>query len=160
MFSVKRYESISKNERMDVINSVIKWAKFPEITVSSGGHSGGLILEEQRATHSSYAAEEAIVRNYGRLLGISLITGALVFGVESTVFASSLIDVKADALYKKFIKLAALIIAFKGGWDILNKALREDFDGAKKISFQYLIVFALILALPMGLRAVEGLFVE
>lgn len=145
---------------MEIINNVIKWADFPEIVVSDGGHSKGVILEERRVTHPSYAAEEAIVRNYGRLFKISLITGVIVFGVESTVFASSLIDVKADALYKKFIKLAALIIAFKGGWDILNKALKEDFDGAKRISLQYLIVFALILGLPMGLKAVEGLFAE
>jgi hypothetical protein len=90
-----------------------------------------------------------------------LITGTILLGIDHTVFAAtSDIDVKADVLYKKFIKLAAIIIAFKGGWDILNKALREDFDGAKKISLQYLIVFALILGLPLGLKAVEGLFAE
>lgn len=120
-----------------------------------------VILGEQRVTHPSYAKEEAIVRDYSRLFKISLITGTILLGIDHTVFAAtSDIDVKADALYKKFIKLAAVIIAFKGGWDILNKALREDFDGAKKIGLQYLIVFALILGLPLGLKAVEGLFAE
>lgn len=145
---------------MDKISNVIKWANFPENVVSSEGHRNGKVFEVQ-FTHSNYAKEESIVHDYSRLLKISLITGTILLGVDHTVFAAaSSIDIKADQLYKKFIKLAAIIIAFKGGWDILNKALREDFDGAKRISLQYLIVFALILGLPLGLKAVEGLFAE
>ena len=149
---------------MDTINSVIKWADFPEVVVSSRGHREGVILDEQRVTHSSYASNERYVRDLGLLVKICTITGVVLFGIESYAFAEVIdgsIDAKGRELYYgPFISIATGIIAFKGGWDTLHKVLKEDFEGAKRSFLQYLIAFAGLLSLPKALEYVEKLFTQ
>lgn len=88
-----------------------------------------------------------------------LIAGTLCLGIVDPAFASTGLDLKAKELYYgKFLGLAKWIIVGKGGWDTINKALKEDFDGAKKCFLQYLMVFGILLALPYGLDQVELFF--
>ena len=149
---------------METINNVIKWADFPEIVVSSGGHTKGVILDEQRVTHSSYADNMRYVHDIGLLVKICAITGVVLFGIESYAFAEvpgGSIDEKGRELYYgPFISIASGIIAFKGGWDTLHKVLKEDFEGAKRSFLQYLIAFAGLLSLPKALEYVESLFTQ
>ena len=71
------------------------------------------------------------------------------------VFANDL-DAKAEELYNgKFLTLAKWVIIGKGGWDTLNKVIKEDFDGAKKSFIQYLVVYATLAALPFALNQVD-----
>lgn len=66
------------------------------------------------------------------------------------------IDVKARQLYfGKFMTFAKWAIILKGGWDTINKAVKEDFEGAKKSLFSYMIVFGILLGLPKALDQVE-----
>lgn len=141
-----------------ISNTIIKWTDFPETVGSARGHKTGEVFEAFLS--SNYAEEEKIVREFSLLFKFCLVGGACLFGIESTAYAADTFDIKATELYTKFIRIAQIIIAFKGGWDVLHKALKEDFDGAKKIGFQYLIVYGVLLGLPHGLKLVEKLFTE
>ena len=145
---------------MDIISNVIKWANFPEKVVSERGHSMAKIFEV--SLPSNYDREQAIVRDYSRLFKISLITGTILLGIDQTVFAAGgSIDDKMTALYYgKFIGIAQIIIAGKGGFDTLAKVLRDDFEGAKKGFMQYLLAFAVLMGLPKALEYVETLFLS
>lgn len=69
------------------------------------------------------------------------------------------IDIKARQLYfGKFMTFAKWAIGLKGGWDTINKAIKEDFEGAKKSFFSYVIVFAILMGLPRALDQVEEVF--
>src|SRR5690606_25778005 len=91
-----------------------------------------------------------------------LIAGALVFGIiDPASAATATLDEKAKDLYfKKFLGIDKWIIVGKGGWDTVNKTIKEDFDGAKKSFLQYLLVFGILYALPFGLDQVESVFSE
>lgn len=142
-----------------ISNTVIKWADFPETVGSAKGHRTGEIFEV--SFPSNYAEEQAIVRDFTFLLKFCLIGGALVFGMESDVLAATTLEEKAEALYyDKFIGIARWVIAGKGGFDTISKLLKEDFDGAKKAGFQYLLTFLVLMGLPKGLKFVEELFYE
>lgn len=145
---------------MEIINNVIKWANFPENVVSDGGRNTAKLFEV--SLPSNYAKEEAIVRDYSRLFKISLVTGTILLSVDQTVLAAGgSIDDKMTALYYgKFIGIAQIIIAGKGGFDTLAKVLRDDFEGAKKGFMQYLLAFAVLMGLPKALEYVETLFLS
>lgn len=143
-------------------NTVIKWADFPVNVVSDGGHTKGVIFEEQRATHSNYADNIRYVHDLGLLVKICAITGVALLGIETVAFAEvpggSIDERGRELYYGPFISIASGIIAFKGGWDTLHKVLKEDFEGAKRSFLQYLIAFAGLLSLPKALEYVESLF--
>lgn len=87
-----------------------------------------------------------------------LVGGFMFFG--DIAFAESL-DEKAKQIYfEKFLGIAKWIIIGKGGWDIVSKALKEDFDGAKRSVIQYIVVFATLLGLPWMLNQIEDIFKE
>jgi hypothetical protein len=143
---------------MDKISNVIKWANFPENVVSDRGHRMGEVFEV--SFPSNYESNVKYVHDLGRLLKVSLITGTILLGVDQTVFAAGTsLDTKMTSLYYgKFIGIAQIIIAGKGGFDTIAKVLRDDFDGAKKGFMQYLLAFSVLMGLPKALDFIETLF--
>lgn len=97
-----------------------------------------------------------------KLLFRLVIAGAVFyFTMDTSVFAVSGIESKAEAIYfDKFIGIAKWVIIGKGGWDIVTKTLKEDFDGAKRSILQYMMIFAVLMGLPWGLSVVEDIFRE
>lgn len=92
---------------------------------------------------------------------IAGVTIVLTFGLSDLAFADSVIDEKAKELYYgKLIAFGKWAIIIKGGWDTIAKALKEDFDGAKRSFLSYLIVFVILLCLPWSLEQVEEVFGE
>lgn len=89
-----------------------------------------------------------------------IIAGAVFyFTMDTSVFAATGMEEKAERLYfDKFIGIVKWVIIGKGGWDIVNKALKEDFDGAKKGVLQYLLIFGVLMGLPKALNLVEDIF--
>ncbi|MFP7199665.1 hypothetical protein SFC08_01710 [Lysinibacillus halotolerans] len=105
-------------------------------------------------------------KNYSRtfkIIGLIALTGAAYFGLDSFIYAAGVggIDEKAERLYfDTFIRIAKWVIIAKGGWDIVAKTLKEDFDGAKRSILQYMMIFAVLMGLPWGLGIVEDIFKE
>ena len=101
--------------------------------------------------------KELIVKitNISAMTGILLLSGG---GID--VFASepSINSKMEDLYYGKFIWIAMWILIGKGGWDIVHKSIKEDFEGAKKSTLQYILVFAALFALPTALKAVQEIF--
>lgn len=89
------------------------------------------------------------------------IAGVIFFiTTDATVFASSL-DEKAEKMYyEKFIVIARWIVVGKGGWDVVTKALKEDFDGAKRSIVQYLIIMVVLVAFPWATNEIISIFRE
>ena len=88
----------------------------------------------------------------------SLLTGAVFFNLDDLAHASD-ITRKAERFYfGTFMTIAKWVIIIKGGWDIVTKTLKEDFEGAKRSVVQYLMVFAVLMGLPYALEMVEDLF--
>lgn len=88
----------------------------------------------------------------------SLLTGAVYLNLDDLAHASS-ITVKAERFYfGTFMNIAKWVIIIKGGWDVIAKTLKEDFEGAKKSVVQYLVVFAVLMGLPYALEMVEDIF--
>lgn len=92
------------------------------------------------------------------------VTAALVtFGLDLQVFAAegSSLGKKAEEFYfGMFLDIAKWAIIVKGGWDVVSKSLKEDFDGAKKSVMSYLLIFAVLMGLPWALGIVEDIFRE
>lgn len=120
-------------------------------------------LNERKPLPFPEKQEESLyMRNRSLILKALLLTGITFIGVEHIdALADTVptINEKAKELYfGKFIGVAKWIIAGKGGWDTLNKALKEDFEGAKKCFIQYLVIFCILLALPIALDFIEVFF--
>lgn len=94
---------------------------------------------------------------YGSL---GLATCLALFGVVDVSLAAEVgIDEKANQLYQdKFLLFAKWIIIGKGGFDTINKTLKEDFEGAKKSFIQYTLVFVFLMAYPWVMEQVEDVF--
>ena len=98
-----------------------------------------------------------------KLIGIAVLAGATSFGLDSFVYAAGVsgIDAAAEKLYfDTFMRIAKWVIVAKGGFDIVTKTLKEDFDGAKRSILQYMMIFAVLMGLPWGLGIVEDIFKE
>lgn len=94
------------------------------------------------------------------VLPIMLLSGAVYFNLDDLALATDFTK-KAERLYfDKFMALAKWVIIIKGGWDIISKTLKEDFEGAKKCIVQYLVVFVTLMGLPHALNFVEDFFKE
>lgn len=88
----------------------------------------------------------------------SFLTGAVFLNLDDLAHASN-ITVKAQRFYfGTFMDIAKWVIIIKGGWDVIAKTLKEDFEGAKKSVVQYLVVFAVLMGLPYALEMVEDIF--
>lgn len=141
-----------------ISNTVIKWADFPETVDSVKGRKTGEVFEV--SFPSNYAVNVKYVTDIKRLVKICLITGVVLFTFDLNVLAATGIDEQMTKLYyDKFIGIAKIIIAGKGGFDTLSKLMKEDFDGAKRSAFQYLIAFGVIMGLPKALNFIETLFI-
>lgn len=98
------------------------------------------------------------LKKAGGLFTSLALTSAIYFNLDTTVYASNLTD-KAEGFYfGTFMNIAKWVIIIKGGWDIIAKTLKEDFEGAKKSIVQYLVVFAVLMGLPWALEMVEEIF--
>lgn len=138
-------------------NEVIVWADFPKIEGSKEGYRGGLNVG---FTHSpTYASKKSLYRQTTQnLIKIVTLSGIFWLSTQSVAFAESLDDKARVLYYDKFLGLAKWVIAGKGGFDTLNKMLKEDFDGAKKTGIQYIMVFCILLGLPKALDYVVSIF--
>jgi hypothetical protein len=98
--------------------------------------------------------------NKKAIIKVTVLTAAvLVISVDPVLASSTGIDEKARELYfDKLLVFGKWAIILKGGWDTINKALKEDFDGAKKGFFSYLIIYLILWGLPWGLDQVEDVF--
>lgn len=102
--------------------------------------------------------EEKTFKKIGGLFTSLVLTSAVYFNLDTTVYASNLTD-KAEGFYfGTFMNIAKWVIVIKGGWDIIAKTLKEDFEGAKKSIVQYVVVFAVLMGLPWALEMVEEIF--
>jgi len=93
-------------------------------------------------------------------LGVTVAT-IYFFGFDGEVFAANQnsLNERAEGFYfGTFIGIARWVIIIKGGWDVINKMLKEDFDGAKRGVFQYIAIFAILLGLPSALKLIEDIF--
>lgn len=137
--------------------TTITWAEFPKIEGSKEGYNSG--YEFEVFFDSNYARKnKRLGRITQNVIKIGAITGIIFIGMELDVSAATGLDEKAKALFDKFLWIAKWVIALKGGVDTLNKALKEDFEGAKKSAIQYLLIYGIIIALPIGLDFVETFF--
>ena len=84
--------------------------------------------------------------------------GIAYLGNEIVVDAESL-SKKAENFYYNNLSVVALwVIAIKGAWDTVHKAIKEDFEGAKKAFINYGMIFAIVMGLPKILFAIETWF--
>lgn len=108
----------------------------------------------------SVLTSSAFKRSVTKLLPAFLVAGTVYFNLDASAYASAFSD-KAEKLYfTTFMDIAKWVIIIKGGWDIVIKTLKEDFEGAKKCIVQYLLIFAVLMGLPWALSMVEGIFEE
>lgn len=88
---------------------------------------------------------------------IGTVTVILLLTVD-IAFASPL-DVKASALYHdKLLGFGKWAIIIRGGWSTIQKTMQEDFEGAKKSFFSYLMVYVFLLAFPWAMKEMDGIF--
>lgn len=80
-------------------------------------------------------------------------------GIDS-VSASSGIDVKAEKMYMKLLSVGKWVIIGKGGIDTIKAVSQNDMQGAQKNFLQYLLIYALLMALPWGMGEVEAMFAD
>lgn len=137
--------------------TVITWSEFPEIKVSERRQEPAIVFAEMFLPSNYARIENWLRQNAWKIANIGVLTGAILLATEIHASAASLDD-KAKELYKRFISIAKWVIAGKGGWDTINKMLKEDFEGAKKSFLQYLIIFAILIGLPKALEFVEAFF--
>lgn len=136
--------------------TVITWANFPEIKDSVRGQDTAIVVSEMFLP-PTYADVSARLGQFTRILGkITILTCGIILIGEIEVFASTGLDEKAKVAYAKFIEIAKWIVAGRGGWETINKMLKEDFDGAKKSFFSYLTIFAILIGLPRALDFIES----
>lgn len=89
-----------------------------------------------------------------------LIVIAAVLALKSNItFASSKgIDALGHRLLSKIQMVAFWVVVIKGSIDILQKLISGDFEGAKKVFAQYILIFGFLLAFPWALRQVKETF--
>lgn len=78
--------------------------------------------------------------------------------LPSVVEAATGIDARGAQIHMKLVGIGKWIIVGKGTVDIIQNVLNGDTDTAKSKFMGYLLMFALLLALPWGLNEVEALF--
>lgn len=94
----------------------------------------------------------------GGLFTSMVLTSAVYFNLDVTAYANNFTAKAEDFYFGTFMNIAKWVIIIKGGWDVIAKALKEDFEGAKKSVVQYLVVFSVLMGLPWALEMVEDIF--
>lgn len=87
-------------------------------------------------------------------------TTVILFGVADTAFASTGIDEGAKRIYSKVINVGKWIIIIKAAIDTFKSVSEGDLTAAKKNFLGYVLVFAMLWALPWALGEVEKVFAE
>lgn len=97
-------------------------------------------------------------KSFTKIVPVVLMGAVFYFNLDDLALAADFTK-KAEKLYfDKFMSLAKWVIIIKGGWDIISKTLKEDFEGAKKCIVQYMVVFITLMGLPHALNFVEDFF--
>jgi hypothetical protein len=145
--------------------TTITWANFPEIKPQPRGQEMALIACEMFLPQSYATNKEKfrqVAQKIGKIAYLTVgITGAIMLATDIEVLASASVsemEGKAQGAYKQLVWIAKWAICIKGGWSTINKMLQEDFEGAKKSSIQYLIIFIIVMAFPKALNYIEGFF--
>lgn len=99
-------------------------------------------------------------KSFTKILPVVVMGSVIYLNLHDVALASNFTDRAEDFYFKTFMTLAKWVIIIKGGWDIIAKTLKEDFEGAKKCIVQYLVVFAVLMGLPHALNFVEDFFRE
>lgn len=97
-------------------------------------------------------------KQFTKIVPAILMGSVVYFNLNDVALASSFTDRAEGFYFGTFMTLAKWIIIVKGGWDIIAKTLKEDFEGAKKSVVQYMVVFAVLMGLPHALNFVEDFF--
>lgn len=74
------------------------------------------------------------------------------------VFAAGGIDAGAKKIYLKLVNVGKWVIIIKGAIDTINSVANGDFNSAKKQLMGYILIYALLFALPWGMDQVENVF--
>ena len=125
-------------------------------------------LEEKYTTVSYAKSSQPIVeivynsstykKSFTKLIPVVLMGSVFYLNFNDVALASNFTQRAEDFYFKTFMTLAKWVIIIKGGWDIVSKTLKEDFEGAKKSVVQYMVVFAVLMGLPHALNFVEDFF--
>lgn len=99
-------------------------------------------------------------KTFKNLVPVVVMGTVIYFNMEDIAFASNFTKRAERFYFDTFMMLAKWVIVVKGGWDIVSKTLKEDFEGAKKCIVQYMVVFVTLMGLPHALNFVEDFFKE
>lgn len=86
-----------------------------------------------------------------------LAIAALTILFEPAIALASLDD-GGMRIFNKLAGVGKWAIAIKGSIDVIQSALNGDYQAAKTQFLGYLLCFALLLAIPLGLNEVESAF--
>lgn len=124
---------------------------------------------EEKYTKVSYAkSSQPIVeivsnsstykKSFANLVPVIAMGSVFYLNLHDVALASGFTERAEKFYFDTFMMLAKWIIIIKGGWDVIAKTLKEDFEGAKKSIIQYLVVFVVLMGLPHALDLVEEIF--
>ena len=82
----------------------------------------------------------------------------LLAGSLNHAMASSGIDAGASNIYYRVVTIGKWVIIIKGALDTISNATQGDLQSAKKNFLGYMMVYAILLALPWGMDQVDELF--
>jgi hypothetical protein len=77
-----------------------------------------------------------------------------------TAFASGGLDEHAAKIYDKLLGVGKWVIVGKGGIETIKAVASSDLPAAQRNFLQYLLIYALLWALPWGMNEVENMFIE
>lgn len=141
--------------------TAITWAEFPQIKAETQGQNMALIPCEMFLPQCYANNKEKFRQVAQNIAKIAVLTGGILLATDIEVLANASItemEGKAKGAYSQLVWIAKWAICIKGGWSTINKMLQEDFEGAKKSSIQYLIIFIIVMAFPRALDYIEGFF--
>ncbi|MFD2703802.1 hypothetical protein ACFSVM_25565 [Paenibacillus shunpengii] len=94
---------------------------------------------------------------------IGVITLTILLGLGSAevmaaAVEASTLDVGAERLYMKLVRIGKWVIIIKGAFDTITATVQGDFISARKSGLSYLLVYVILLGLPWAFGQVESLF--
>lgn len=106
------------------------------------------------------AARKLISR--GTVVRCAGLTIVLLAGLPDVSFAAggSGIDAGANKIYRKLLNVGKWVIIIKGGIETIKNVSEGDFGTAKKNFLGYMITYAILWALPWGMKQIDELFSE
>lgn len=97
-------------------------------------------------------------KSFTKTIPVFLMGSVFYLNLNDVALASNFTQRAEGFYFGTFMTFAKWIIIIKGGWDVIAKTLKEDFEGAKKSIIQYLVVFVVLMGLPHALDLVEEIF--